>query len=111
MSPHRTRIKICGITRRDDALGFVFHRPSPRYVDPDAAAAIAGDVPPFVSTVGLFVDADAGLVRQIALGAQLSALQFHGDETPGFCTQFSRPFLKAIRVRPEIDLLQYVALF
>jgi phosphoribosylanthranilate isomerase len=62
MSPHRTRIKICGITRRDDALaaaeagadaiGFVFHRPSPRYVDPDAAAAIAGDVPPFVSTVG-----------------------------------------------------------
>jgi len=121
MKPHRTRIKICGITSRDDALaaalagadalGFNFHPPSPRYITPDAAAAIAREVPPFVTTVGLFVDADAAFVRVAAGQIGLAMLQFHGDETPAFCAQFARPFLKAVRVRPEIDLLQYAAGF
>jgi phosphoribosylanthranilate isomerase len=121
LATHRTRIKICGITRREDAvtaasagadaIGFVFHQPSPRYVQPDNAASIARAMPPFVSLVGLFVDADAAIVGDIVERVGLSMLQFHGYETPGFCAQFSKPFMKAIRVRPEIDLLQYAALF
>jgi phosphoribosylanthranilate isomerase len=121
LATHRTRIKICGITRREDAMtaadagadaiGFVFHRPSPRYVDPDVAASIAREMPPFVAIVGLFVDADASLISDLAVRARLSTLQFHGDETAEFCAQFARPFMKAIRVRPGVDLLQYAALF
>ena len=94
-----------------DAIGFVFHGPSPRYVDPDVAAAIARDMPPFLTIVGLFVDVDAALVADLAGRVRLSVLQFHGDETPGFCAQFGKPFMKAIRVRPGVDLLQYAALF
>jgi phosphoribosylanthranilate isomerase len=121
MSSHRTRIKICGITRAEDALaaaeagadaiGFIFHRPSPRYVAPEAAAAIARNVPPFVMTVGVFVDVDAGAVREAAERIGLGMLQFHGDESPAYCAQFSLPYMKAVRVRPEIDLLQYPAQF
>src|SRR3954465_7104569 len=89
MNAHRTRIKICGITRPEDAhaaadagadaIGFVFHRPSPRYIAPDTAAAIARELPPFVMTVGLFVDIEAAQVRAIAQQIGLSLLQFHGD--------------------------------
>ena len=121
LATHRTRIKICGITRLEDALtaadagadaiGFVFHRPSPRYVDPERAASIARAMPPFVALVGLFVDLDAAVVRDIISVAGLSLLQFHGDETPEFCAQFATPFMKAIRVRPEVDLLQCDARF
>jgi phosphoribosylanthranilate isomerase len=121
LTTHRTRIKICGITRREeamtaadagaDAIGFVFHRPSPRYVDPDVAASIAREMPPFVAIVGVFVDLEAALISDVSARAQLSALQFHGDETPEFCAQFSKPFMKAIRVREGVDLLQYDAMF
>lgn len=121
LATHRTRIKICGITRHEDAvtaaeagadaIGFIFHRPSPRYVDPDAAAAIARVMPPFVAIVGVFFDVDAALVNDLAARVGLSMLQFHGDETPEFCEQFAKPFMKAIRVRRGVDLLQYEALF
>ena len=119
MTHARTRIKICGITRPQDAwaaaaagadaVGFVFYRPSPRHVAPDAAAAIARALPPFVTTVGLFVDAPADAVRAALAAVPLGLLQFHGDEPPDFCGQFGRPFIKAVRIRPETDLLQYAA--
>jgi phosphoribosylanthranilate isomerase len=117
----RTRIKICGITRLEDALaaagagadavGFVFHRPSSRFVDPAAAAAIVRALPPFMTAVGLFVDLQADEVRRILAAVPLGLLQFHGDESPEFCGQFGQPYLKAVRVRPETDLVQYAARF
>jgi phosphoribosylanthranilate isomerase len=111
-----TAVKICGITRIDDALtaarcgahaiGLVF-APSPRRVAVDLAAAITRALPPFVSAVGLFVDADADEIRGTIAQAPCQFLQFHGDEAPGFCSQFGLPYVKAVRVRPEVDLLQY----
>lgn len=114
---HRTRIKICGLTRPADvdaaveagadALGFVFYPPSPRYVTPAAAARLIARMPPFVTAVGLFVNAQAALVRDTAAQARLQLLQFHGDEDAAFCNSFALPFIKAARVRPDLDLLKY----
>jgi phosphoribosylanthranilate isomerase len=111
-----TRIKICGITRVEDALaacaagadalGFVFHGPSPRNIEPQAAREIIARIPPFVSAVGLFVDCEAGDVERVAMRVPLDVLQFHGDETPQFCERFGRPYIKAVRMRPEVDLLE-----
>jgi phosphoribosylanthranilate isomerase len=116
-----TRIKICGITRVEDALaaagsgadaiGLVFYERSPRLVDIAQAAQLVAVLPPFVTTVGLFVDADAGYVREVLAGVPLDLLQFHGDESPEYCAQFGRPYLKAIRVKPGVDLLQCAARF
>ena len=116
-----TTAKICGITRSEDALtaarcgahavGFVFYRPSPRYIDPDEAASIVGALPPFVTPVGLFVDAHADEVRAIVARSHVRLLQFHGSETPEFCNQFATPYMKAVRIRPEVDLLQYARQF
>ena len=116
-----TRIKICGITRAEDALaacaagadalGFVFHTPSPRNIEPDAARAIVARLPPFVSAVGLFVDRSAAEVEHVLTRVPLDLLQFHGDETPEFCARFSRPYLKAVRMRPGVDLLEYARRF
>lgn len=113
---HRTRIKICGIREPADAafaadagadaIGLVFHRPSSRYIDVERARDVARAVPPFVATVGLFVDVPAEHVRRALDALPLSMLQFHGDETDDFCAQFGRPYLKALRVRPGVDLLQ-----
>ncbi len=110
----RTRIKICGFTRPDDArqaaalgvdaIGLVFYAPSPRAVDIAAAQAIIEALPPFVSTVGLFVDEAAEQVRRVLEQVPLDLLQFHGDESPAYCMQFGRPWLKAIRMREGIDL-------
>ena len=112
----RTRIKICGITRREDALaaaqagadavGFVFYPGSPRYIAAAAAAPIAHALPPFVSAVGLFVDAPAETVKGTLAAVPLGVLQFHGDEPPDYCGQFGRPYIKAVRVRAGTDLLQ-----
>ena len=112
-----TAVKICGVTREEDAraaarcgahaIGLVFYRPSPRYVEPHVAAAIVRALPPFVTPVGLFVDAEANEIQSIASEVGLQVLQFHGSETPRFCLQFDMPFLKAVRVRPGVDLLQY----
>ncbi|MEP7183014.1 MAG: phosphoribosylanthranilate isomerase [Betaproteobacteria bacterium] len=118
----RTRVKICGITRVDDALaaaragadaiGMVFWAGTPRVVAPDRARAIAAALPPFVTTVGLFVDAAADEVRAALAAVPLGMLQFHGRETPEFCRAFGRPYLKAIPVAAEANeagLLEYAA--
>jgi phosphoribosylanthranilate isomerase len=103
------RVKICGITRLEDAaaavaagadaLGFMFQAASPRWIAPDAAAAICQALPPFVSKVGVFVDADAAWVREVMTLCRLDALQLHGNESPGYCGLFDRPVIKAFRVR------------
>ncbi len=109
-----TRVKICGITRIEDALcvakqgadaiGLVFYAPSPRAVGIQQAANIVVALPPFISTVGLFVDADADFVREVLAGVSLDLLQFHGDETPEYCEQFDKPYMKAIRMRDDVSL-------
>ena len=116
-----TRIKICGITRAEDALtaaqagadaiGLVFYERSPRYVGIAQAAQLAAALPPFVTSVGLFVDADEAFVREVLAAVPLDLLQFHGDESPEYCAQFDRPYLKAIRVKAGVDLLQCAAHF
>jgi phosphoribosylanthranilate isomerase len=112
-----TVVKICGITRVEDALaaarcgahaiGMVFHRPSPRYVSPSQAAAIVAALPPFVSAVGLFVDTGSDEVRATIAQVKCHLVQFHGAETPDFCAQFGLPYVRAVRVKPGVDLLQY----
>lgn len=114
MGSRRTRVKICGITRIEDALaaahagadaiGLVFYAQSPRAVTAAAAAAICAALPPFVSTVGLFVDAEPAAVAAVLRQVPLDLLQFHGDETPAYCAQFGRPFLKALRMRDATDV-------
>ncbi len=111
-----TRIKICGITRVEDALaaahsgadaiGLVFYERSPRHVGVAQAAQLAAALPPFVTTVGLFVNAEAAFVREVLRDVPLDVLQFHGDESPEYCAQFGKPYLKAIRVKAGVDLLQ-----
>jgi len=111
-----TRIKICGITRAEDALsaanngadaiGLVFYQRSPRHINVAQAKLLAGTLPPFVTVVGLFVNAEAAFVREVLANVPLDMLQFHGDETPEYCAQFDRPYLKAIRVKAGVDLLQ-----
>ena len=87
-----------------DAIGLVFYGPSPRAVSIEQAAAIVAALPPFVTTVGLFVDADAEKVGSTLQQVPLDLLQFHGEESPSFCEQFDRPWMKAIRMKPEVDL-------
>jgi phosphoribosylanthranilate isomerase len=116
-----TRIKICGITRVEDALaacaagadavGFVFHPPSPRNVSPDTAREIIAALPPFVSAVGLFVDCEPAQIERVSARVPLDMIQFHGDEAPELCARFGRPYLKAVRMRPEVDLLEYARRF
>ena len=111
-----TRVKICGITRAEDAsaashsgadaIGLVFYEPSPRHVSLPRAKLLADALPPFVSLVGLFVDAEAAFVCEVLAKVPLDLLQFHGDETPEYCAQFNRPYIKAIRVKAGMDLLQ-----
>ncbi|EGB96054.1 MULTISPECIES: phosphoribosylanthranilate isomerase [Pseudomonas] len=108
------RSKICGITRIEDALaaveagadaiGFVFYAKSPRAVDVRQARAIIAELPPFVTTVGLFVDASRCELNEILEVVPLDLLQFHGDEAPEDCEGYHRPWIKALRVRPGDDL-------
>jgi len=117
----RTRIKMCGLTRPQDvlaaveagadAIGLVFYPPSPRHVDLVQAAALARLVPPFVTIVGLFVNADAATLRATLAAVPIHLLQFHGDEDEAYCRQFDRPFIKAARMKPGMDLLQYAQAF
>ncbi|MFJ7565910.1 phosphoribosylanthranilate isomerase [Herminiimonas sp. NPDC097707] len=121
---HRTRIKICGLTRIEDvqgaiaagadAIGFVFYSRSPRYIAPDAAAQLIAQIPPFVSAVGLFVNASVEEVQTVVAQTSIALLQFHGDETVAECAAIAaavnRPFIRAIRVKPDTsaaDLLEY----
>src|SRR5687767_9636716 len=117
----RTRVKICGITRPGDALaaaragadaiGLVFYPTSPRYLGTERAVEIRDALPPFVQTVALFVNPDAAQVAQVLGRVRPSMLQFHGEETPEFCAQFGMPFVKAVRVKPGVDALEYLRPF
>lgn len=105
-----TRVKICGITRIEDAvaaatagadaIGLVFYPKSSRYVTATVAAEIVSELPPFVSTVGLFVNHSADQVNRICDQVELDLLQFHGDESPSDCSQFGKRFIKAVRMAP-----------
>lgn len=115
----RTRVKICGITRPEDglcaaelgvdAIGLVFVAASPRAVDAIQAAEITSRLPPFVTRVGLFVDAAAEQVKTILSTVALDLLQFHGDESVAYCEQFGKPYLKAVSMRPDRDVPTYMA--
>ncbi|MDF1693376.1 MAG: phosphoribosylanthranilate isomerase [Zhongshania sp.] len=117
----RTRVKICGITRAEDAeaaisagadaLGFVFYAKSPRALTAAQAALIIARLPPFVSKVGLFVNANADDVREVLATCSLDLLQFHGDETAGYCESFAKPYMKALRMRDDIDLTAQLAAY
>lgn len=113
------RIKICGLRDAQtaltaarmgaDAIGLVFYPPSPRAVTLESAQHIVKSLPPFVASVGLFVDADPESVFRVLQAMPLDVLQFHGDESPEYCRQFGRPYLKAVRVKPALNLLEYAA--
>jgi phosphoribosylanthranilate isomerase len=119
MKAMRTRIKICGLTRSQDvldavragadAVGFVFYPPSPRAVSLQQARELCALLPPFVTSVGLFVNEAPERVRKILAEVPLDLLQFHGDEDPAYCESFGRPYMKAARVRAGFDLLNYAA--
>jgi phosphoribosylanthranilate isomerase len=108
------RVKICGITRLDDALhavragadalGFVFHEASPRYLNPEQATSIIGALPPFVQAVGLFVNADSEFVNATADQCRLDLVQLHGDETPEYCELIRRRVIKAFRVKAPTSI-------
>ncbi len=113
----RTRIKICGIKHRDDALkaiecgadaiGLIFVEKSPRYASLTDARVIAESVPPFVTVVGLFMNASAETVREALKVVPLNLLQFHGEETPAFCDQFGVPYIKVLRMRENVNVVAF----
>jgi len=117
----RTRIKLCGFTREQDvlhaaqagadAIGFVLYPPSPRAVTPERAGELARLLPPFVTPVLLFVNASAEEVQAGLRAVPNALLQFHGDEDADYCRQFARPWLKAARVRPGLNLLEFARSF
>jgi len=112
----KTRVKICGITRIEDALaaadsgadalGFVFYAKSPRAISVADAAEIIAKLPAFVTSVALFVDAEVDFIRQVIDSTGVDLLQFHGMESAEQCAQFSRPYIKALRMKPDLDLNQ-----
>jgi len=115
------RVKICGITRLQDlhaacdagadALGFVFYEKSPRHLAIDSAAMLVRALPPFVQSVGLFVNAEPAFIERVLRAVPLDLLQFHGDETPADCMRYGRPWIKAVRVNRDTDLLECAADF
>jgi phosphoribosylanthranilate isomerase len=120
------QVKICGITCVEDAqaaveagadaLGFVFYPPSPRYVTPEQAEQIIRGLPPFVTTVGLFVDVPLDTVNDLAAQCRLDRIQLHGRESPEFCAQIKQPVIKAFRIKdaeslahlPEYQIAAYL---
>jgi phosphoribosylanthranilate isomerase len=112
-----TAVKICGITRVEDALaaaqagahavGLIFYAGSSRLVSHDTARRVVGALPAFVTPVALFVDPEAAAVERVIAEVRPQLLQFHGDEPPDFCESFGMPYIKAAKVRPGVDLLQY----
>lgn len=116
---NRTRIKICGLRRDEDvdaavaagadAIGLNFYPKSPRAVTLDEAVRLARRLPPFVTPVGLFVNADAALIEAVLHALPQLLLQFHGDETPADCARWQRPFLRAARVTADFDLLDFAS--
>lgn len=117
----RARVKICGITSVDDAraviaagadaLGLVFYSASPRAVTIEQAREIALAAGPFIVVTGLFVDADPTFIAAVLAQVPLQLLQFHGDEMPSYCESFQRPYMKAIRMRPQLDVDSAIAVY
>lgn len=117
----RTRIKICGLTREADvddaidagadAIGFVLYPKSPRAVPLARAVELAGRLPPFVTPVLLFVNASPSEVRAASEALPQALLQFHGDETPEQCQAAGHPYLRAVRMAPGVDLLEFASRF
>ena len=115
------RIKVCGLTRVQDvqaavtagvdAIGLVFYPDSPRHVTIEQAVALCRHIPPFVTVVGLFVNASRAEVHRVIESVPLNLLQFHGDETPDQCEGFGLPYLRAARVKPGVDLLELASQF
>jgi phosphoribosylanthranilate isomerase len=115
----RTRIKFCGITRSEDAasaaylgadaIGLVFYPPSPRAVNLQQAREIVQGLPPFVTIVGLFVNAASSYIQEILAKVPLDMLQFHGEEAPAECSRYGRPYVKAIRMEEGIVELEQLA--
>ena len=117
----RTRVKICGITRIEDALaaaqagadalGFVFDPKSPRHVSPDQAHALARALPPFVTVVGLFVNAAPDSIEAVLSRVPLDLIQFHGNETPEQCRRYHRSYIKAIHMQTDVNLHEKARLY
>jgi len=115
------RIKVCGLTRAEDvqaavaagvdAIGLVFYPESPRHVTIAQAVTLCREIPPFVTIVGLFVNASRAEVHRVVESVPLNLLQFHGDETVDQCEGFGLPYLRAARVRPGVDLLEFASQF
>ncbi len=108
------KVKFCGLTNKEDALnavalnahalGFIFYKDSPRYIPPEKVLEIMLDIPPFIHSVGVFVNASFDMINEITTMCKLSLIQLHGDETPEFCSKFSLPVIKAISVKDEADI-------
>ena len=121
MRPERTRIKICGLRDPEhariaaqagaDAVGLVFYEPSPRFVTVQQAGQVAAALPPYVTAVGLFVNASEAEVRSVLAAVRLDLLQFQGDEAPEFCESFAVPYVRAVRMEPGTDLVEYAGRF
>lgn len=118
--PNAVKVKICGLTSPEqaqmaaqagaDAIGLNFYPPSSRYIESlELARDIALSVPPFVSVVALVVNASPSDIEGILNRVPVSALQFHGDEDAAFCEQFGRPYLKALRMKPELQVSDAIA--
>lgn len=115
------RIKVCGFTRANDAvaaanlgidaIGLVFYEKSPRHVSIAQAQEIIAALPPFVTVVALFVNATRDEINTVLTRCAIDVLQFHGEESPEFCRSFARPYLKAVRVQPGVDLATLAAAF
>ena len=115
------RIKVCGLTRVEDvqaavaagvdAIGLVFYPESPRHVTIEQATELCRHIPPFISVVGLFVNASRAQVHRVIEAVPLNLLQFHGDESADQCEGFGLPYLRAARVRPGVDLLEFASQF
>jgi phosphoribosylanthranilate isomerase len=113
----RTRIKICGLREPAharlaadagaDAIGMVFYPPSPRHLVIEEARALVEALPPFVAAVALFVDAEPTFVRHVLASIRVDLLQFHGNETREYCAQFGVPYLRAVRMGDETDLVEW----
>ncbi|HEX2540273.1 MAG TPA: phosphoribosylanthranilate isomerase [Caldimonas sp.] len=117
----RTRIKVCGLSRPADvtaavdagadAIGLVFHPPSPRFVSLAQATSLAQELPPFVTPVGLFVNAEPSAISAALAAIPGLVLQFHGDETPEECASYGRPYVKVARMAAGLDLLDFARRF
>lgn len=115
------KVKICGITNLEDAstasmlgadaLGFVFVPESPRYIDPFDAGLIIQKLPPFIKTVGLFVNSTANFIEKAVNDSGIDIIQFHGDESEEFCSQFNKNYIKAFQVQETLNLIEYCDIY